>query len=88
MSRFQKARLRLRLRTVDSVLETLKQGLELSNQKCITVETAISRTPKESEMSARDKYWIFNKKSKGYRKSVHRQPKWTRITNRVPPPNF
>lgn len=88
MSRFQKARQRLRMKNVDDVLETLKAGLESSNQKCVTVEKAIERTPKECDVPSKDKYWIFDKKSRGYRKSAHRQPKWTRLTNRVPPENF
>lgn len=88
MSRHQKQRLRRRLRTVDSVLETLKAGLDKLNFKSTTLEKVIAATPKESEMSPKDKYWVFNKKSKGYRKSAHLQPKWTRITNRVPPKNF
>lgn len=88
MSKFQKSRLRVRMRTVDAVLENLQKGLQAVNQTCATVQTMIARTPRESEMTPRDKYWVFNKKSKGYRKSVHRQLKWTRITNRVPPENF
>lgn len=88
MSRFQKGRLRVRMRTVDNVLETLKTGLDSAGTRCATVEKVMDRTPKESEMSPKDKYWIFSRKHKGYRKSAHRQPKWTRITNRVPPENF
>lgn len=88
MSKFQKARHRERMRTVDSVLATLKAGLAAVQQKCVTVEKAIERTPREDEMLPKNKYWVFNRKAKGYRKSVHRQPKWTRISNRVPPANF
>ncbi|VVT54107.1 mitochondrial 54S ribosomal protein mL60 [Magnusiomyces paraingens] len=88
MSKFQKSRHRLRMRTVDAVLENLQKGLDAVNQRCLTLQKMISNTPKESDMLPRDKYWIFNKKSKGYRKSAHRQSKWTRITNRVPPEHF
>jgi hypothetical protein len=88
MSRFQKARHRDRLRTVDSVITTLKAGLESVQQNCYVLDKVIERTPKESEMTPKDKYWIFDKKAKGYRKSVHRQPKWTKLTNRVPPAHF
>jgi hypothetical protein len=35
--------------------------------------------PKEHEMPARDKYTVFNKLSKGYRKGIHKVPKWTRV---------
>lgn len=88
MSRFQKTRHRIRMRTVDSVLETLQLGLQAVNAKCSTVEKVIERTPKECDMDPKDKYWVFNRKGHGYRKGVHRQPKWTRLTNRVPPTNF
>ncbi|CDO55479.1 similar to Saccharomyces cerevisiae YKL138C MRPL31 Mitochondrial ribosomal protein of the large subunit [Geotrichum candidum] len=88
MSRFQKARHRDRLRTVDSVITTLKAGLDSVQQNCYVLEKVIARTPKESEMTPKDKYWIFDKKAKGYRKSAHRQPKWTKLTNRVPPAHF
>lgn len=27
-----------------------------------------------------DKYWTFNVHSRGYRRSVHKEPKWTRVS--------
>ena len=35
--------------------------------------------PKEHEMPAKDKYTIFSKTAKGYRKGIHKVPKWTRV---------
>lgn len=44
--------------------------------------------PTEQEMLPRDKYSIFDKKVRGYRKSVHKLPKWTRVSQRLNPPGF
>jgi hypothetical protein len=38
--------------------------------------------PKEHEMPAKDKYTIFTPHTRGYRKGIHKVPKWTRV--RVP----
>lgn len=35
--------------------------------------------PKEHEMPAKDKYTVFSPHSKGYRKGIHKVPKWTRV---------
>lgn len=44
--------------------------------------------PTEAEMLPRDKYSIFDKKVRGYRKGVHKLPKWTRVSQRLNPPGF
>lgn len=44
--------------------------------------------PTEAEMLPRDKYTMFDRKAKGYRKGVHKLPKWTRVSQRVNPPGF
>lgn len=44
--------------------------------------------PNEQEMLSRDKYTMFDKKVKGYRKGVHKLPKWTRMSQRLNPPGF
>lgn len=44
--------------------------------------------PKESEMLPRDKYTAFNRTSSGYRKSLHKIPKWTKLSNRKNPEFF
>lgn len=44
--------------------------------------------PTEAEMLAKDKYTLFDKKAKGYRKGVHKLPKWTRVSQRLNPPGF
>ncbi|KAK5123741.1 hypothetical protein LTR85_002377 [Meristemomyces frigidus] len=44
--------------------------------------------PTEQEMLPRDKYTMFDRKAKGYRKGVHKLPKWTRVSQRLNPPGF
>lgn len=44
--------------------------------------------PKEPEMSATDKYSVFNRYSKGYRKGIHKVPKWTKLSIRRNPRHF
>ena len=44
--------------------------------------------PTEQEMLPRDKYTMFDRKQKGYRKGVHKLPKWTRVSQRLNPPGF
>lgn len=44
--------------------------------------------PTEAEMLPRDKYTMFDRKHRGYRKGVHKLPKWTRVSQRVNPPGF
>ncbi|CDO95912.1 unnamed protein product [Kluyveromyces dobzhanskii CBS 2104] len=44
--------------------------------------------PKESEMSATDKYSVFSRYSKGYRKGIHKVPKWTKLSIRRNPRHF
>jgi len=44
--------------------------------------------PTEEEMRPKDKYTMFDRKAKGYRKGVHKLPKWTRVSQRLNPPGF
>ncbi|CAI5137935.1 ANL_HP_G0117860.mRNA.1.CDS.1 [Saccharomyces cerevisiae] len=44
--------------------------------------------PKENQMSSKDKYWTFDKKAVGYRKGIHKVPKWTKISIRKAPKVF
>ena len=44
--------------------------------------------PREEEMLPRDKYSMFDRKARGYRKGVHKLPKWTRVSQRLNPPGF
>lgn len=39
-------------------------------------------------MLPRDKYTMFDRKARGYRKGVHKLPKWTRVSQRLNPPGF
>lgn len=88
MSQHQKFRHRLRMKTVDRNVERILQGLKSTKQSCSTVDKFLKNVPKESEMAPRDKYTIFSRKTKTYRKGAHRQPKFTRVTNRNIPKGF
>ncbi|KAF8520201.1 mitochondrial 54S ribosomal protein YmL31 [Hysterangium stoloniferum] len=83
LSPTRKANQRKRLKRVDAVIEAVKE----SGLQCSSLTDAL-QLPKESEMLPRDKYTVFNAKSVGYRKGIHKVPKWTRITQRVNPRGF
>ncbi|KAK6542873.1 hypothetical protein TWF694_006812 [Orbilia ellipsospora] len=88
LSRFQKYRQRQRLRHVDKVVDTIERALARQGMVSKAVETWKAEMPTEAEMSPRDKYTIFDKKHKGYRKGIHKLPKWTRVSQRVNPVGF
>ena len=44
--------------------------------------------PKENQMSSKDKYTVFDRKEKGYRKGIHKVPKWTKVSMRNNPKFF
>ncbi|EME45749.1 hypothetical protein DOTSEDRAFT_171335 [Dothistroma septosporum NZE10] len=52
------------------------------------IERWKAEMPTEQEMLPRDKYTMFDKKVRGYRKGVHKLPKWTRLSQRLNPPGF
>lgn len=83
LSGTRKARVRQRLRDVDTVIETVRaSGIECG---ALTTNLAL---PKENEMAARDKYTVFAPKGVDFRKGIHKVPKWTRKTLRVNPRGF
>ncbi|KAL3953583.1 hypothetical protein ACCO45_011539, partial [Purpureocillium lilacinum] len=88
LSRFQKRRHRLRLRAVDSVVATLDAALAKKGQTLEALERWKAEMPTEAEMLPRDKYTMFDRKAKKYRKGIHKLPKWTRVSQRVNPPGY
>jgi len=52
------------------------------------IERWKAEMPTEQEMLPRDKYTMFDRKAKGYRKGIHKLPKWTRMSQRLNPPGF
>jgi len=52
------------------------------------VERWKDEMPIEQEMVPKDKYTIFDRKEKKYRKSIRKLPKWTRVSQRVNPPGY
>ncbi|KAL5333239.1 mitochondrial ribosomal protein L31-domain-containing protein [Aspergillus crustosus] len=88
ISQPQKARQRKRLRAVDRVIDTVAAALARQGQTTKAVERWNREMPREEEMLPKDKYTIFDKKEKTYRKGIHKLPKWTRVSQRVNPPGF
>ncbi|KAH3685032.1 hypothetical protein WICPIJ_003969 [Wickerhamomyces pijperi] len=92
MSQHQKFRHRKRLQAVDGVIaavfSALKQTSKQETQSYSKLLEKYNRFPKEKEMTPKNKYTIFNRTESGYRKSVHRFPKWTKVSKRVNPEFF
>ncbi|KAF7322800.1 54S ribosomal protein L31, mitochondrial [Mycena chlorophos] len=79
----RKANVRSRLKKVDAVIEAVRA----SGVQCLALDRALE-LPKEHEMAPKDKYTVFSATSRGYRKGIHKVPKWTRLTHRTNPKGF
>ncbi|KAI9457755.1 60s ribosomal protein l31 [Lactarius psammicola] len=79
----RKANVRDRLKKVDAVIEAVRA----SGVQCTALTSALA-LPKEHEMDPKDKYTVFSPHHRGYRKGIHKVPKWTRITQRTNPKGF
>ncbi|PQE10805.1 Ribosomal L31 mitochondrial protein [Rutstroemia sp. NJR-2017a BBW] len=88
LSKFQKARQRKRLRAVDSVVATLDKALAKIGTTTKSLDRWKEEMPTEQEMLPKDKYTIFDRKEKKYRKGIHKLPKWTRLSQRLNPPGY
>lgn len=90
MSARQKYRQRKRLQEIDNTVSILTKSLSDIKESCKSIEKLNDPEifPKESEMKAVDKYSVFSRHSKGYRKGIHKMPKWTRVSQRVNPKFF
>ncbi|KAI5779777.1 mitochondrial ribosomal protein L31-domain-containing protein [Geopyxis carbonaria] len=88
MSSPQKYRQRKRLQRVDRIVACLDNALKKQGIEVAAVERWKTEMPTEAEMPARDKYTLFDRKAKNYRKGVHKVPKWTRVSQRINPPGF
>jgi len=88
MSSHQKFRQRKRMQAVDSVIETVYKGLQQAGKSSAKVENMYKNFPRESDMKPYDKYFVYNKYSKGYRKGVHKFPKFTKNSFRENPKYF
>lgn len=70
LSKFQKARQRKRLRAVDTVVSVVDRALANNGITTKAVERWKAEMPIEQEMLPKDKYTIFDRKEKKYRKSI------------------
>jgi len=74
---------------VDNVVDTVSNALRKNGGVTAkAVERWYSEMPREEEMLPKDKYTIFDRKEKKYRKGIHKLPKWTRVSQRLNPPGF
>lgn len=71
LSKHQKARQRGRLRHVDKVVATVNSALAKQGIKTQAVERWKATMPTEEEMLPKDKYTIFDRKERKYRKGIH-----------------
>ncbi|PSR88912.1 hypothetical protein EW026_g6803 [Hermanssonia centrifuga] len=83
LSTTRKANLRSRLKKVDAVIEAVRA----SGVECAALTQALE-LPKEHEMPAKDKYTVYTPWERGYRKGIHKMPKYTRLTQRTNPLGF
>ncbi|KAI5289617.1 hypothetical protein KEM54_003566 [Ascosphaera aggregata] len=86
----QKARQRKRLRAVDKVVDTVSAALKkkYNGATIQAIDRWYAEMPREEEMLPKDKYTIFDRKERTYRKGIHKLPKWTRVSQRINPPGF
>ncbi|XMA20154.1 hypothetical protein WAI453_012945 [Rhynchosporium graminicola] len=75
LSKFQKARQRKRLRAVDTVVAVVDRALANAGTTMKSVERWKEEMPIEQEMIPKDKYTIFDRKEKKYRKSIRSESK-------------
>jgi hypothetical protein len=71
LSRHQKYRHRNRLRAVDSVVDTIDNALAKRGETMKKVVMWKAEMPREEEMLPKDKYSVFDRKVKRYRKGIH-----------------
>lgn len=76
------------MQQVDENIKNLYEGLQQNGLETKRTNKLMFEFPKECDMDPKDKYTVFNKHSKGYRKAVHFVPKWTKLSLRRNPKNF
>ncbi|KAJ9628405.1 hypothetical protein H2204_009242 [Knufia peltigerae] len=73
LSSMQKARQRKRLKLVDKVVDTVSMALQNNGgMTAKAVDRWYQEMPREEEMLPKDKYTIFDRKEKRYRKGIHK----------------
>ncbi|KAF9101975.1 hypothetical protein BGX27_011241 [Mortierella sp. AM989] len=74
LSPTQKANIRKRLKAADDVVMKIQE----SGIQCNAL-TKLQAEPTQAQMPAKDKYTVFSRSFKGYRKSVHKVPHFTKV---------
>lgn len=71
MSTPQKYRQRQRLRRVDRIVDCLENALAKTGTKIAAIDRWRAEMPTEAEMEPKDKYTIFDRNARKYRKGIH-----------------
>jgi hypothetical protein len=71
LSRPRKYRQRLRLKRVDKIVSIVDTALQKQGMQLKAVERWKAEMPSEAEMLPKDKYTVFDRKQRGYRKGIH-----------------
>lgn len=71
MSSPQKYRQRKRLQRVDRIVACIDSALKKKGIEVAAVERWKAEMPTEAEMPPKDKYTLFDRKAKKYRKGIH-----------------
>jgi hypothetical protein len=80
LSKFQKARQRKRLRAIDTLVSVVDKALSKQGATTKAVERWKAEMPIEQEMVPKDKYTMFDRKEKKYRKGIHSEcPEFSRM---------
>jgi hypothetical protein len=80
LSKFQKARQRKRLRAIDTLVSVVDKALSKQGATTKAVERWKAEMPIEQEMVPKDKYTMFDRKEKKYRKGIHSEcPEFIRM---------
>jgi len=70
------------------VISVVDRALNKQGITTKVIERWKDEMPTEREMLPKDKYTIFDRKEKKYRKGIHKLPKWTRLSQRLNPPGY
>lgn len=66
---------------MDRVVDTVSAALARNGQNTKAVERWYKEMPREEEMLPKDKYTLFDKKEKNYRKGIHSMSALTCVFN-------
>jgi rRNA maturation protein Rpf1 len=60
-------------------MSTAHLNVAMAYGEFLVLQVRALELPKEHEMDPKDKYSVFTRHARGYRKGIHKVPKWTRV---------